>query len=51
MKIAIIGSRGFYDYKLLSDTLNKYLPDVNLVVSGGAKGADSLGNVGLKKMA
>jgi len=46
MKIAIIGSRTFLDYELLSDTIKKYLSENNLiiksVVSGGAKGADTL---------
>ena len=43
MKIGVVGSRGFNDYKLLKDTLDKYLPEATVVVSGGAKGADSLG--------
>ena len=43
MKIGVIGSRGFNDYKLLKDTLDKYLPEATVVVSGGARGADSLG--------
>ena len=42
MRIAIIGSRGFNDYELVKTTLEKY-EDVSLVVSGGAKGADLLG--------
>lgn len=46
MKIAIIGSRTFLDYELLSDTIKNYLSENNLiiksVVSGGAKGADTL---------
>jgi len=43
LKIGVIGSRGFNDYKLLKDTLDEYLNDVFLIVSGGAVGADSLG--------
>lgn len=40
MKIAIIGSRGFNDYDLLKYTMEKY--DASTIISGGAKGADSL---------
>jgi hypothetical protein len=43
LKIGVVGSRGFNDYKLLKDTLDKYLDKVYIIVSGGAKGADSLG--------
>tara|TARA_Y100000310_G_C20685685_1_gene818793 strand:+ start:1221 stop:1580 length:360 start_codon:yes stop_codon:yes gene_type:complete len=45
MKIAIVGSRGFHDYNLLKEfILNKIkVEDVELMVSGGAKGADTLG--------
>jgi len=47
MKIAIIGSRSFFDYELLKSTVNDYR-DKNsvvyeLMVSGGAGGADRLG--------
>lgn len=43
MKLAIIGSRDFTDYKLLCDELKPYLNKITLVISGGAKGADLLG--------
>jgi hypothetical protein len=43
MKIAIIGSRNFTNYKLLQEILEQYQPKITLVVSGAAKGADSLG--------
>jgi len=43
LKIGVVGSRGFNDYKLMCDTLEKYRDDVFLIVSGGARGADSLG--------
>ena len=43
LKIGIVGSRNFNDYKLLKETLDEYIEDVFLIVSGGAKGADSLG--------
>lgn len=41
MIIAVIGSRHFSDYKLLESTLGS-LPEITRIVSGGAKGADSL---------
>lgn len=44
IKIAVIGSRSFDDYELLArsikETMGRY--EVATVVSGGAKGADSL---------
>lgn len=40
MKVAIIGSRNFDDYDLLTKTLNDF--SIDLIVSGGAKGADAL---------
>jgi hypothetical protein len=43
MKIAIIGSRDFNNYKLVIETLESYKSKISLVVSGAAKGADSLG--------
>lgn len=43
MKIAIIGSRNFDNYKLVVETLKPYQSKISLVISGGAKGADSLG--------
>ena len=43
MKLAIIGSRIFDDYKLLQETLEQHKSRITLVVSGAAKGADSLG--------
>jgi hypothetical protein len=48
MKIGIIGSRTFNDYELLKEVMSDYLNRDNelnceLVVSGGAKGADKLG--------
>jgi len=40
MIIGVIGSRGFDDYQLLSSVLENY--HIHAIVSGGAKGADSL---------
>lgn len=42
LKIGVVGSRGFNDYKLMKDTLDEYKDKVFLIVSGGARGADSL---------
>lgn len=39
-KVAVIGSRDFTDYKKLCEVLDKY--DIHEIVSGGARGADSL---------
>jgi hypothetical protein len=41
MKVAVIGGRTFNDYELVKETLTNL--DITLLVSGGAKGADSLG--------
>ena len=44
MKIAIIGSRTFNDYELVCKTIKELkLETMTYMVSGGAKGADSLG--------
>jgi hypothetical protein len=44
MRIGVIGSRSFLDYKLLEMTLNKISDrtQISSIISGGAKGADSL---------
>ena len=44
MRIGVIGSRSFLDYKLLETTLNKISDrtEISSIISGGAKGADSL---------
>lgn len=41
MKLAIVGSRGFSDFESLKNVIDAE-KDVELIVSGGAKGADSL---------
>ena len=46
MRIIVAGSRGFDDYSLLADTLDAVdsaIPSFLTVVSGGARGADTLG--------
>lgn len=45
MKLAIIGSRDFNDYTLLCNTLAPIQHQVTHVISGGAKGADTLAEV------
>ena len=47
-KVIIAGSRGFSNYKLLREQCNKYLREKRktcniIIVSGNARGADSLG--------
>lgn len=40
MKVGVIGSRNFNDYNLLKSVLDDL--DISVIISGGAKGADSL---------
>ncbi len=44
MRLAVVGSRNFDDYGLLSKELDKLnlLTKIQLIISGGAKGADTL---------
>lgn len=46
MKIAIVGGRDFNDYEFLEKELAKFIEENNIslnsIVSGGAKGADTL---------
>ena len=44
MRLAVLGSRGFEDYPKLEKILDIIVPQfkVNTIVSGGARGADSL---------
>ncbi len=41
MKYAVVGSRSFNDYSQVERFLNQF-DDIDLIVSGGAKGVDSL---------
>lgn len=43
MKLAIIGGRDFWDYKLLCSELKPYQNKITQIISGGAPGADTLG--------
>lgn len=47
MRVAVIGSRGFTNYNLLSDVLTKFSNEQKLttIISGGAQGADKLAEV------
>lgn len=42
MKLAVIGSRTFDDKNLLRKALDTFYPRIELIVSGGASGADTL---------
>ena len=45
-RIIIAGSRSFNNYETLKDRVTKFLytkPDDRVIISGGAKGADALG--------
>lgn len=42
MKLAIVGSRTFNDYALLKETIKSNNLNITEIVSGGARGADSL---------
>lgn len=44
-KVIIAGSRSFEDYALLKYELDKLFSEPFIIVSGGAKGADSLGEM------
>lgn len=43
MKLAVVGSREFYNYELLKAILDPYRDKIDMIVSGGATGADTLG--------
>lgn len=43
MKVAIIGGRDFKNKELLNQVMQVYKPEISIIVSGGAIGADSLG--------
>jgi len=42
MRLAIIGSRTFNDYNLLRKSIHIFNTEIDCIISGGAKGADSL---------
>ncbi len=49
MRLAIVGSRNFTDPERLSRTVDKVQGDITLIVSGGARGADTLAEYYAKK--
>ena len=42
MLFAVVGSRDFLDYALFSEVLDEHRPFMTGIVSGGARGADTL---------
>lgn len=42
MKLAVVGSRSFSDYNRLKAELDKYPEKITEIISGGARGADTL---------
>lgn len=42
MRVAIIGSREFTDYELMEEEIGKLNLTISVIISGGARGADSL---------
>lgn len=42
MKLAVVGSRTFNDYDKVIYTLDKFRDKITVIISGGAKGADTL---------
>jgi len=42
MRLAVVGSRGFQDYDRLCQKIAKLGESVGCIISGGARGADSL---------
>lgn len=45
MKLAVVGSRTFNNYKLLEEELDKITEGVEIIITGGALGADSLASI------
>lgn len=45
MVVAIIGSRTFFDFKRVEEEILKLKLDITRIVSGGANGADQLGEL------
>lgn len=41
-RIGIVGSRDFFDYKLMKKIIDRYKGKISIIVSGGASGADIL---------
>lgn len=43
MRLAVIGSRDFSNSRLMDEKLSEYQPKILEVISGGARGADKMG--------
>jgi hypothetical protein len=43
MKLGIISTRTFDNYRILETIVSKHFTDINLVISVGTKGADNFG--------
>lgn len=43
MRLAIVGSTSFNDYTFLKAWIRKLFPQIDVIISGGAPGADTLG--------
>jgi len=44
MRVAVVGSHDFHDYSRLKHTLDN-MENISMLLSGGAKGADSLAEI------
>jgi predicted Rossmann fold nucleotide-binding protein DprA/Smf involved in DNA uptake len=42
MKVAIVGSRAYTDYNTFKTIINLFKPKIDMIVSGGALGVDSM---------
>lgn len=54
IKLAIVGSRSFNNYELLKKEINNFISEndfsINQIISGGARGADNLGEKYAKEL-
>lgn len=50
MRVIIAGSRGIRDYEVVEDAINESQFPISVVVSGGAKGVDQLGELYAESM-
>jgi len=41
-KVAVVGSRSFNDFLMISNTLKPFVKDISMIISGGATGVDEL---------
>jgi predicted Rossmann fold nucleotide-binding protein DprA/Smf involved in DNA uptake len=48
-RVAVIGSRGFANTRLLDQVMQEYRPAMRLLISGGARGADKMGEQWARK--